>query len=193
MDVLENQQNQAIEEAKKRIEMQDFDDPERVKLGFLLSPSVSYKKTDNKPGEDGNEAEESSLLPNSSTQTDSPKQREASHDSTEFDEVDAFFKSTKTETVYTRKIENDNGNKAVEERKETKYTKECCTDNCLKYFLLALLIVVIGMVVIVVVVVVVTQQNQSKPPTETGMDMLQETTLLGMQYFSEICLHFLRN
>ena len=170
MDVLENTRNQVIEDiqkSKKWIEMQYFDEAEGVEIGSLEKPKVSYETTENKPDEDGNEVEERSLLPYSNTQAYISKQRDASHGSTEFDEVDAFYRSTKTETVETRKLEYENGNKAIEERKETKYTKECCTDNCLKYFLLALLIVVIG-VVVIVVVVVVTQQKESNPPTTQG-------------------------
>ena len=172
MDVLENAQNQAIEDtqkANKRIGIQDLNDTEGVELRSLLGPKISYKMTEKKPDEDGNEVEEHSLLPYSNTQTYIPKQTDASHGFTEFDEVDAFYRSTKTETVQTRTVEYENGNKAKEERKETKHTKECCADNCLKYFLLALIIVVIG--VVVIVVVVVTQQKESKPPTEQGRNV----------------------
>ena len=172
MDVLENIQNQAIEDiqrADKRIGMQDLDEAEGLDLRSLVTPKISYQMAENKPDEDGNEVEERSLLPHSNTQMYIPKQGDASHGSKEFDEVDSVYTRTKTTTNQTRKLECKNGNKVIEERTETKDTKECCTDNSLKYFLLALLIVVIG--VVVIVVVVATQQKATNPPTGQGRNI----------------------
>ena len=155
MDVLENTQNQAIEDiqkASKWIEIQNLDDMDAVELGCSVALKGPYKKTENETDEDGNEVE---------VEVED-----------EVDEVDALYKSIKTETVQTKKLKYENGKEATEEVKETEHTQECCTDNSLKYFLLALLIVMIGVIIIVVVVVVMTQQKKSEPRTEQGRNML---------------------
>ena len=155
MDVLENTQNRTIEDiqkASKWIETQNLDDTDAVELGCSVALKGSYKKTENETDEDGNEVE---------VEVED-----------EVDEVDALYKSIKTETVQTKKLKYENGKEATEEVKETEHTQECCTDNSLKYFLLALLIVMIGVIIIVVVVVVMTQQKKSEPRTEQGRNML---------------------
>ena len=151
--MFENTQNQAIEDiqkASKWIETQNLDDTYAMERRCVVATNVSYKKTENETDEDGNEVELED----------------------EVDEVDALCEIIKTEKELKKIKEDKNGNKVTQTIKETEHTHKCCTDNSLKYFLLALLIVMIGVIVIVVVVMVMTQQKKSEPPTEQGRNML---------------------